>query len=152
MLVSHWATVFYKHPRYEVGSHSSIQHLCYFTSVLGMLLDLTEVFDTVGHDLLTHKLTDGVVLKWLSSLLQGWGQRTALGERVSTGYLLMCRFKCALPHPAAVEIWAGMLPVCWWYPAVSAGGWLSGHCPTKLGQGARGCGGMVKKSTEIASS
>lgn len=49
----------------------------------------------VDHDSLTHHLTDigvsGVAFKWLTTFLLGWGQRVALGERMSPWHPLVCR-------------------------------------------------------------
>lgn len=63
-------------------------------SVLLLLLDLTAALDKLNFDLLTHRLTNaevqGVALQCLSSFLQGWGQRVALGERVSDRHPLVC--------------------------------------------------------------
>lgn len=62
--------------------------------VLLLLSDLTAPFDTVDHDLLTHRLTTSgvhrVVLKQLICLLQFQGQKVALGERVSARHPIIC--------------------------------------------------------------
>ena len=63
-------------------------------SALLILLDLMVAFDIVDHGLLAHHLADagicGSALQWLKSLLQGWGQRVAMGESISQHQALNC--------------------------------------------------------------
>uniref|UniRef100_A0A803TD93 Reverse transcriptase domain-containing protein n=1 Tax=Anolis carolinensis TaxID=28377 RepID=A0A803TD93_ANOCA len=59
-----------------------------------MLLDLTAAFDTVDHNLLTHRLAmtgvRGIPLKWVSSFLQNRGQRVVREGLVSAWSPLTC--------------------------------------------------------------
>uniref|UniRef100_A0A803SQV2 Reverse transcriptase domain-containing protein n=1 Tax=Anolis carolinensis TaxID=28377 RepID=A0A803SQV2_ANOCA len=63
-------------------------------SALLVLLDLTAAFDTVDHNLLTHRLAmtgvRGIPLKWVSSFLQNRGQRVVREGLVSAWSPLTC--------------------------------------------------------------
>uniref|UniRef100_A0A803SYC6 Reverse transcriptase domain-containing protein n=1 Tax=Anolis carolinensis TaxID=28377 RepID=A0A803SYC6_ANOCA len=63
-------------------------------SVLLVLLDLTAAFDTVDHNLLTHRLAiagvRGTALNWLASFLHNRGQQVERGGLVSERSPLHC--------------------------------------------------------------
>lgn len=97
-------------------------------SVLLLPLDVTATFDMVGHNLLTHCLTNvgiwGILLKWLTSFFKGQGQRVELGERMYTRYPIICgvpqrailspkllNIYTYPPHLTGVKFWAGMSPI-----------------------------------------
>ena len=80
-----------------------------------VLLDLSAAFDTVDHDILTHRLQSllgvrGTALKWLRSYLRGRSQQVTINGALSKKFGLECGVpQCSYLGPLLFTIYASKL-------------------------------------------